>query len=292
LMLDRGQQCDWFESTEIWIEAGIAALASWFTIVHMFTARNTFIKPQIFADRNFTVGALMGAILGITSFAFVPIFTSMMQHQLGYSAWVTGIVSFPRGLSCMIGMLGVPFIMQKFGSRLPLALGLILSAIGMFMYSAMDNSVDTQALAMAGFVQGFGMGLLFVPLTTLSFATLPRGLRNEGTAMYNLVRNIGMAVGISFLQRDLIVDEAVNKARLTEYVRPDSPMVQFRLPDADFGSTASLAQMDQMVTHQANIFAYLNIYHMLGVLSLALIGLLVFIRAPKRAETPEIMIVE
>lgn len=292
LMLDRGQQKDWFQSTEIWIEAGIAALAAWFAIVHMFTARNTFIKPQLFADRNFAMGCLMSTSFGVVAFAIVPILTSLLQHQLGYSAYMAGLITFPRGISCTIGMFVVPFLMQWFGPRVPLAAGLIITAIGMFMHGAINNFVDLRTIAIAGFVQGFGIGLLFVPLTTLSFATLSRSLRNEGTAMFNLTRNIGMALGISFLQRDLIVEQAANHARLAEFVRPDSPVVQFRLSDLDFGSSAALLRMDQQVIHQANMFAYLNIFHMLGLVSLALVGVLFFIRVPKQTGPTDIVIVD
>ncbi len=283
LMLDRGQQVDWFQSAEIWLEAGIALLATWIAGVHMFTARNTFIKPALFTNRNFVVGCVVNIVMGCVGFGVMPTLTTLLQRQLGYSPTLAGELSLPRGITCTIAMVLVPWLVHRFDARIPLVVGLVITAMGLFMHAAINTYVDPMTLILAGAVQGFGLGLLFVPLTLIAFATLPADLRNEGSAMFNLARNMGMAVSVSLLQRNLLIDQAANHARLTETVRPDSPVLQWRMPDLDFGSQAAMTQLNRWITHQADMFAYLNIFEMMGYVSLFLIGVLVFVRIPRNA---------
>jgi len=292
IMLDRGQQLDWFQSPEIWIEAGVAALAAWFAGVHMFTRRDTFIKVGLFVDRNFVVGCLLGMLVGVVAFGAFPIFTALLQRQLGYSPLLAGELMTPRGLSCAIAMLIVPKFMGHMSPRLPVALGLVVTAAGLFMHAMLSPATDTQAIMIAGAVQGFGIGLLFVPMSLIAFATLKADLRNEGSAMFNLARNLGMAVGVSVIQRNTLVNQAANHARLAEHVRPDAPAVQWVMPDTDWTSAADLARLNQLVTHQADMFGYINGFAALGVLSILMIGLLVFIRPAKPGSIAPAVLVE
>src|SRR5690606_13965526 len=132
-------------------------------------------------------------------------------------------------LGTLVAMVVVTRLLDLFNTRVILASGLVISAVSMAMYSQIDLYVDERALLVAGFVQGIGGGLIFVPLSVLVFSTLPQSMRNEGAAMNSLVRNIGNAVGISFLQRELIHFSADSRAHLVEGVRPDSPALQYAM---------------------------------------------------------------
>jgi DHA2 family multidrug resistance protein len=172
LMLDRGAQLDWFESVEIQIYAVIVAVSVWLGGVHIFTARDTFLKPELFRDRNFSVGSLVRALLGIAVFATVPLVVVMTQSLLGYSAFRTGMVGLPRALGSIAATLLLGRYMGRFDSRLILFIGMACSAASMLLYSRLDLYVDEETLMIVGFVQGVGGGLVYLPLSVMGFATL------------------------------------------------------------------------------------------------------------------------
>jgi DHA2 family multidrug resistance protein len=287
LMIDLGEHLDWFDSTEIWIYAMIVGVSVYLTIVHICTARNTFINPALFRDRNFTIGGVIGVLLGIAVFATVPMIVIMTQSLLGYSAFRTGMVGMPRALGTLVAMLVVTRLVEKFDTRLILAVGLAISALSMLMYSHMDLYVDERALIVTGFVQGLAGGLIFVPLSVLVFSTLPKTLRNEGASMNSLVRNIGNAVGISYLQREFVHLTAGARAHLVEGVRPDSPALQYARPDFDFGSSEALAGINQEVARQASMVGNVEMYRLVFVISLLMIPLILFLRESRRQRRDE-----
>jgi DHA2 family multidrug resistance protein len=221
---------------------------------------------------------VIGVLLGIAIFATVPMIVIMTQSLLGYSAFRTGMVGMPRALGTLVAMLIVTRLVKRFDTRLILAAGLAVSAISMLMYSHMDLFVDERALLVAGFIQGAGGGLVFVPLSVLVFSTLPRTMRNEGAAMNSLIRNMGNAIGISYLQRELTHFTADSRAHLVEGIRPDSPALQYARPDFDFGSGETLAMINHEIARQAGMVGNVEMYHMIFVISLLMIPLLLFMR--------------
>ena len=282
LMMDRGEQLDWFDSTEIWIYAAIVGLGAYLTIVHMFTARDTFVRPELFRDRNFAIGSVFSVMLGIVAFAMIPLIVVMMQTTLGYTALHTGIIGLPRAVGTLISLLILPRVIDKMDTRLVLFAGMAILAAGMLMYTKIDLYVDEHTLLWAGFVQGIGGGLIFLPLSVIVFATLPQHLRNEGAAMFSLTRNIGNAVGISLLQRELIHYTAVSRSQLVEGLRPDNPILQMNRPDLDLTAAPSALALSHEVTRQAAMVANVEVYQLAFVLSLAMIPLIVFLRVAKR----------
>ncbi|MDB5723823.1 MAG: transporter, family, multidrug resistance protein [Novosphingobium sp.] len=293
LMMDRGEQLDWFESTEIWIYASIVALGVYLTIVHMFTARDTFVRPELFRDRNFAIGSVFSIMLGIVAFAMIPVLTVMMQNTLGYTALYTGFIGLPRAIGTLVSLLILPRFISKVDTRLVLFVGMAILAAGMLMYTQIDLYVDERALLWAGFVQGIGGGLIFLPLSVIVFATLPQTLRNEGAAMFSLTRNIGNAVGISLLQRELIHHTATSRAHLMEGLRPDNPILQMNRPDLDLSTTSSALGLSREVARQAAMVADVQVYQLVFVLSIAMIPLIIFLRVAKvRPGDPPLPVME
>lgn len=282
LMMDRGEHLDWFDSTEIWIYAGIVGLGTYLTIVHMFTARDTFVRPELFRDRNFAIGSVFSIMLGIVAFAMIPLIVVMMQSILGYTALHTGFVGLPRAVGTLVSLLLLPRVINKVDTRLVLFTGMAILAFGMLMYTKIDLYVDENTLLWAGFVQGVGGGLIFLPLSVIVFATLPDTLRNEGAAMFSLTRNIGNAVGISLLQRELIHHTAASRSHLMEGLRPDNPILQMNRPDLDLTAASNALGLSREVAHQAAMVANVEIYQLAFVLSLAMMPLIVFLRVAKQ----------
>lgn len=281
LILDRGEHLDWWESGEIQIYALILAVSGYLAAVHMFTAKDTFIRPELFRDRNFAVGSIFSMMIGIVAFATIPMIVVMTQSLLGYSALHTGVVGLPRAFGTLIAMVMVTRLVAMVDVRALIITGLAIMSSSMLMYSHMDLYVDERVLLISGFVQGFGNGLIFVPLSVVVFSTLRPHLRNEGASMYALTRNVGNAVGISLLNVQLVRDMASSHAWLVQGLRPDNPAVQYARPDLDFGSVDTLARLNAEVMRQASMVGNITIFHLVFVLTLCLIPLVLLLRVDK-----------
>ncbi len=283
LLLDRGPQLDWFDSTEVRIEGAAVALFAWATVVHMGTAANSFVRPQLFANRNYAVGCLLGASLGVTIFAGIPIITLMIQQVLGYPAYETGLLSSPRGAGTLVSMMVVGRLLGRNDPRIFMVAGVVLSSLGMYMLSRLSLQTGAAPIVWAGLIQGLGAGLMFVPLTSTTFATLTPEFRNEGTAIYSLTRNISNSLGISWLQMLSMHTAARVQSRLVEGLRPDNPVVALRLPDIDLGAARYVAPLVANVERQAMMLVYTDIYWMLCLLGIAMMPLVLLMRSPRRA---------
>ena len=286
LMLDRGQTLDWFDANEVRLWAGLLLVCVWLTLVHMFTGKDTFINPRIFADRNFAVGCLVSGTVGVVSFATIPILTVMMQSLLGYTALDTGMIGAPRALGTLISMIVVARLIGRIDTKILLITGLLLTGICQVLYARIDLSVDAHTLLVDGLVQGIGSGLIFVPLSTVVFSTLDSTLRNQGAAMYALTRNIGASLGISMLQRQITQQQALAQSRLAEAVRPDSPMLQWHMPDFDLGSNTTIVQMAGLIGRQATMLAYVSVYQLLAIISFCMLPAIFLMRTPRRRMAP------
>ncbi|MDF2388615.1 DHA2 family efflux MFS transporter permease subunit, partial [Nostoc ellipsosporum NOK] len=185
MFLDRGEQLNWFSSSEIIVEALICASAFYIFLVHTFTAKNTFVNPRLFLDRNFAVGMIFIFIIGITYLASLALMTPYLQTLMGYPVMTAGIVMGPRGMGTMVCMFIVGRLIGKVDTRVLLAAGLGLTAWAMYDMTGWTPDVSEWTIVSVGFVQGAGLGFLFVPLTTVACSTLPAQMRGEGTGLYN-----------------------------------------------------------------------------------------------------------
>jgi DHA2 family multidrug resistance protein len=290
LMLDRGQTADWFNSTEIQIEAGCAVLFFYLFIVHTMTAKRPFIDPALFANRNFTLGCLFGFVLGVVLFAVLALQPVMLESLYGYPVVLTGIVTMPRGVGTFIAMAVVGRVIRKVDARVLMISGLALIGYAMWRMSGFTVEMGWGAIITTGFIQGIGTGLAFIALTASAFATLDSRFRNEGSAMFTLIRNLGSAIGISALQAVTIRNAAKVHARLTESIRPDNPILVHNRPDFDFSSAHAIAQMNGEISAQASMVSYIDSYWLLFVISFLIMPVLLFMRPPRKQAGDEITI--
>jgi len=270
LMLDRGESLDWFASREIVVEAVAAGLAFYLFLVHMFTADKPFIEPGLFRDRNFSVGIFFIFVVGIVLLATLALLPPFLQGLLGYPVLTTGYVLAPRGVGTMIGMLLVGRLAGKIDERAMILLGLVLTAVSLWEMAGFTTDVGMAAIVRSGVVQGLGLGFIFVPLSTITFATLNPRYRNEGTAMFSLMRNIGSSIGISVVVTLLAQNTQANHAFLGELVTPYPSLAP--LPPAWSPAT------------DAGLMA-LN-FRLMMVVVLAAIPLLLLLRRAKQGAAP------
>ncbi len=283
LMLDRGQTKDWFSSLEICVEGGLALLFGYLFVVHTLTAKTPFVDIAMFKDRNFLIGSVFGFFLGTILFGVLALLPPMLESLMGYPVVLTGLVTAPRGVGTLLSMIVVGRIIKRVDARLLILIGFLLAAYSLHMMAGFSLGMDESRVILSGFIQGLGTGLVFVPLTTIAFATLAPRYRNEGAAMFTLTRNIGSAIGISVLQAMTIRNGATVHARLVEGVRPDNPILTQVAPGFDFDIPGAVAAMNAQITRQAAMVSYIDAYWILFVLTLAVIPLLLLMRGPRRS---------
>lgn len=286
LMIDRGQMLDWFSSPEIVIEATVAAFFAYVAVVHMFTSRDPFIKPAIFRDRNFLLGTVMTALLGVLLNGVIPMVTNMMQQLLGYPVILTGILSAPRAIGNMLTILFVGRLVSKVDGRILIFVGMMMLVWSLHILTGLSLDASQEELILVGFLQGCGSGFLFLPLNLIVFNTLPIELRNEGSTLFALTRNLGGAVGISMIQAAAVRDTSVAQSYLVEGVRPDNPLVGWRWPDLDFADPASIGGALGEIVRQATMMAYVDSFRVLMFLAIAVAPLCLLMkmgRGPGRA---------
>jgi DHA2 family multidrug resistance protein len=281
LMLDRGQQLDWFASTEICIEGTAALLFAYLFVVHTVTARRPFIDLALFGDRNFLFGSVFGFFLGVLIFSVLALLPIMLETLMGYPVVLTGLVTAPRGIGTMISMIVVGQLIKRVDARILIIAGLGLCAWSMYMMAGFSLGMDKSLVIWSGVVQGLGTGLIFVPLSTIAFATLNTRYRNEGAAMFTLIRNVGSAIGISVLQAMTIRNAATVHSRLIEGVRSDNPLLGLRLPGFDLGVPAAVARLNGEITRQAAMVSYVDAFWGLFLVTLVIAPMVLLMRPPR-----------
>ncbi|MCJ9671254.1 MULTISPECIES: DHA2 family efflux MFS transporter permease subunit [unclassified Neorhizobium] len=284
LFLDRGQQLDWFSSSEIVVEAMVCAAAFYLLLVHTFTAEKSFINPRLFLDQNFTVSMIFIFVIGVTYLASLALMTPYLQSLMGYPVITAGIVMGPRGLGTMVCMFLVGRLIGRVDTRILIFLGLAITAWAMYDMMGWTPDVSQWTIVYVGFIQGAGLGFLFVPLTTIAFATLPAHMRGDGTGLYNLSRNIGSSVGIAVVSALLVENVQRNHADLVSYVTPFNHAFHAKAAAGlDPTTVAGASALDSIITLQSTIIAYVDDFKLLMIMSLAVMPLLFVLRKPAKA---------
>ncbi|HUJ04312.1 MAG TPA: DHA2 family efflux MFS transporter permease subunit [Rhizomicrobium sp.] len=297
LMLDRGTTKDWFGSTEIVIEAILAALGLYLFAVHMFTAKKPFIPKEMFADRNLISAIILMFMLGMVLLASSALLPPFLQNLGGYTVTDTGLLMAPRGVGTMVAMMFAGRLAMRVDARKLMAGGTILLLWSMWEMSRWTPAVTPWDLVSVTFIQGIGMGFVFVPMNMVAFATLSPVYRTDASALLNLIRNVGSAIGISITTTVLANSIQVAHAQLAEHVNMfnrnltvNAPSMMWN-PQLPFGA----AQIDQLVNFNAAVIAYANDFLFMFFISLpALIVILLMKRPPivPQAGAPKVEVME
>jgi MFS transporter, DHA2 family, multidrug resistance protein len=284
MMLDRGEQLGWFDSTEIWVEAILACVGFYFFLADCFTSKRPFISVRIFRDWNFSIALVFMFLVGVILLATLALVTPFIQNLLGYPVLSSGYLLGTRGVGTFVAMFLVGRLSGKVDARLLIFIGLVLASSSLWLMTGWSLDVSGTTIAINSVAQGFGLGFIFVPLNTIAFATLPGELRTEGAALWTLIRNIGSAVGISIVIARLTSMITEFHSQLVEHVTPFNDAL--RMPNASMLSghgLPSLAMLEGIVTQQAAAMAYSNDFLFMTFISLAAFPLLALIRGPKAA---------
>ena len=283
LMLDRGEELGWFGSNEIIIEAIVAATGFYYFLAHSLTTTTPFVRLELFRDRNFVAGCIFMVVIGVVLFGTMALVTPFMQSLLGFPIQTAGLLLGSRGVGTLLTMMVAPRLMKTVETRYLILCGLLLTGGTLYYMTGFSLDVTQRTIVVTSIVQGIGLGLLFVPITTAAFLTLPSHLRNSGTSILTLVRNIGSSIGISMVIANLTSKTTEMHARLVEQVTPFNNALQMPELAANLNANtdAGRALLDMIVTQQATMIAYLNDFYLLMILTLAMIPLVRIIRAAK-----------
>ena len=289
LMLDRGELQDWFSSGEIMTEAALAGLGAYVFIAHSLTAEHPFLDPRLMRDRNFVSGILCIAVVGVVLFANLALLPPLMQQLLNYPVVTTGLLLAPRGIGTMVSMIVVGRLLTRVDPRLPVLAGLLLTAFSLYEMLGFSLGMDEWEVIRTGVVQGLGIGFVFPPLSTLTFATLPPQLRTEAAGLFSLMRNIGASVGISVVETLLSRSIQINHAEIAEHVNPYNLMLRVLPADTlwNMHTLAGQLMLDDEINRQASMIAYIGDFKFMMLVTLAVVPLLLLLRNPHRGPSRE-----
>ncbi len=283
LMLDRGQTEDWFDSREIRLAAVLAGLGFFLFTIHIILADRPFINPALFRDRNFITATFMLFCFGVVLISSNALAAPWLQTVSNYPVGDAGILLAPRGLASMFGMMLVGKLSSRVDQRVMVACGLLCTAWSFWDMTAWTPNVAPHWVSWVMSVQGFGLGMTFIPLQVIAFTTLAPDLRTEGSALINLFRNIGAALGVSMVAAVLVSHGQVLHEQIGAYINPFNRALHHYPAIAGLlnAETArGAAFLNRMVNAEATVIAYLNDFKLLLGVTLLTLILIPLIRSP------------
>jgi DHA2 family multidrug resistance protein len=288
LLLDRGGGNDWFESSETIIEAALAGLGLYLFIVHVWLAEKPFIQPAMFSDVNYASGFALMFAVGIVLLASTVLLAPYLQTLGGYPVWQAGLLMAPRGLGTMIGMMVAGRLGGKVDPRAVMIAGLACLAFSFWEEARWTPAVSTSSLTFVTSVQGFALGLVFIPLQMIAYATLAPSYRADATALFSLVRNVGSAIGVSIASFMLTRSAQIVHSQIAETVTPFNRMLQtggaYLMWNA--ATSAGVSALNAEVSRQALAIAYSNDFMLMFWISFPTAALILLMRGPSRSGAP------
>lgn len=286
LMLDRGAHEDWFASTEIWIEAGISVACLWMFGVQMATARAPLFDRRMLADRNLLLGLFFMVVIGVVMFASMALLPPMLQRLFGWPVIDTGLILAVRGIGILFSMAIAGRLIGRIDARWLVGTGLAIAALSLWMMSRWSLAIGISDVVLTGLVQGLGMGLVFIPLNTMAFATIGPAYRTDGASLMNLFRSLGASIGISVVTTLLGVNAQTAHADLAAHVTSSTTGIVDAATLDRFGTMgdAAMVMLNQEVTRQAAMIAYIDDYWFMMWVTLAAVPLVILLRSPRAGQ--------
>jgi DHA2 family multidrug resistance protein len=282
LMLDRGNRADWFDAMEIWIYAGLALSGFWITAVHFATAKNPLLDMTLFKDRNFLIGFVVMVSLSVVMFSTMALVPPMLQHLHGYSVIGTGLALMPRGIGTVISTQLGGWLMRKgVDIRVTMTMGMLITAWSLWDMAHWSLDIDMSHVLIAGFLQGIGTGIIFIPINIIAFSNLKPSQRTDASSMMNLTRSLGSSFGVSLATVTLAHNMQVSHSDLASHITADTGggVIDFSSVDRfqELGE-AGIAMVDAEVTRQASMIAYIDDYYMMFWVTLLSVPLMMLIK--------------
>jgi DHA2 family multidrug resistance protein len=297
-VLDKGQEDDWFSSRTIVILSVIAVVTLVSLVIHELTTDDPVVDLRVFKLRTYAVGVFLMTVVGFVLYGSMVLLPIMLQTALGYPPLQAGIAMAPRGIGSFFMMPITGLMTGKFDPRKLLTCGLIVGGSTLLFLSFLNLQAGYWDIFWPQLIQGVGMSLLFVPLTTVSMDPIPRERMGNATSLFNLMRNIGGSVGIAvtgtMLSRNNQATTSILGANVTAYDPASQSMFTqmrgaFMAAGADVATATerAYAGMFGLVQRQAAMVSFVGIFQLMGILFLLLVPLVLLMERPKRRPSPE-----
>ncbi len=284
LVLDRGERNNWFDSLEIITVAGLAGIALYIFLVHTFTAKEgkSFLNLALLRDRNFILGTIIVFIFGMLNFTPMTLLPPLLQTVQGYPDTIIGWLLGVRGAGTMLGFFMMIYL-SRFDPRPIMAIGFLMQGVAGLYMAQFDVNMTTFDVGWTSFLQGLGVGLIWVPITLVTFNTLDRTLLPDGMAIFHLLRNFGSSVFISISIAVVLRTGKVNYAEITEQASPMNERFNwsFMLGPWSIDGTEELAALSQEIGRQAIMIGYINAFYLFSITCLAVLPLILMVRMQK-----------
>ena len=267
MMLDRGQRLDWFESGEIIFEACLAGIALYMFNMHVLTHRDPFLDPRLFVQRNFFIALLLISFYGLLTVPPMVMMPAFLEHVRGYSIDTVGLLQSPRGVGILLALFISGRVSGRIDPRFMILFGLLCLGISTGAMALWNINVDTWSIVWTGFIQGIGAGVILVPVQMCAFALLPPAKRNEGTAVFNLIRTMFSSIGVSITLAVFVYVGATGRAELVEHITPYSQALQYFNHSGGYtaGSVHGLAVIAREIDLQSLMLGYNASFLMLAI---------------------------
>jgi MFS transporter, DHA2 family, multidrug resistance protein len=284
LVLSRGQRLDWYESPEIWLET-IAAVGTFYIfLAHSLTARVPFLNLRLLRDRNYAVGLALVGVFGMLNVTPMVLLPPLLQQHAGFPDTLIGQVLAARGLGATLGFFVAMFI-GRLDPRIGMGIGFGLQVVSGLWLMSINLDVSLEILVANSILQGIAIGVIWVPLTIASFATLESRYWPEAMAVFHLMRNIGSSFFISLCVADIVRVTAQNYSRLSEMISPfnDRLALPWVMGGWSTDTLSGLARLSKEIGRQAAMIGYLDAFAMYTGASAGAVLLVLLVRRRRGA---------
>ncbi|WP_225539912.1 MDR family MFS transporter [Xanthomonas sp. XNM01] len=284
LFLDRGESQDWFGSLEVQIEAAVAFVALYLYGLWWWNRReHALLDLGLLGNRNFAVGCVLIFVVGIVLFATLALMPPYLNTLMHYPVLTIGLVLAPRGVGTMFSMMLVGRMLGRVDARIPILTGMALMVYSLHGMSQFGTEASIQAVVWLGVIQGAGLGLVFVPISTIAYSTLEPWKRTEAAGLFSLVRNIGSSVGISIVVTLLARANQINHAEIDARI-PAFGAEQSLLPALwDPATATGAAMLNNELMRQSAAIGYANDFWLMMVLTLCAMPLVLLMHSGRHA---------
>ena len=291
IVLDKGQEADWFSSHWITALTVISVIALVTLVIYELRVGHPVLDLHVFRVRTYSAGVFLMAIMGVVLYGSLVLLPILLQTLLGYPALNAGIAMFPRGLGSFLMMPVVGAIMTRFDARKLLGVGIVCCAASLFLLGTLNLEIGYWNIFWAQFLQGASLAFLFVPLTTVTMDPIPRETMGNATSIFNLMRNLGASMGIAAVTTLVARNEQSNTTVLVSHVAPGSPQARATMEmlrrgfeaggsDAVTASRRAYIAMFGIVEKQAAMLSFNHTFWLLGILFLFMLPLTLLMKKP------------
>ncbi len=280
LVLARGVRLDWFESTEIVIECLVAGIAFYVFLLHSLTTKEQpFLNLKLLTDRNYAIGLVLVTIYGMLNFTPMVLLPPLLQQHVGFSDALVGQVIGSRGVGMTIGFMSAG-LMTRIDPRISMAFGFSLQTLAGLWMLTFDLNVTMEILVLNSAIQGFAVGMVWVPMTIVAFDTLAAKDRAEASSVFHLLRNIGSSFFISLSIAEIVRTTGANYSRMTEMITPYNHALT--MPSVTggwtFDTVPGLAKVAGEIARQSAMIGYLNAFMMYTATSAVAVVIVLMVR--------------